>query len=119
MIDCEETWIEEAPPSRVFALRDYQINWKHRFNLARQTLTRMFGEGATGTGKTTFFASVAHDEVMAGGRVLIIENRDALIWQTAKRIEAETGIPVDIEKADAHASPHSQIVLASVQTLAR
>ncbi len=107
-----------AAPS--FRLRDYQGTWKAAFDEARKTFNRMLVDAATGTGKTTFFAAVSKDEwTLRNGRSLILENRDALVKQTARRIADETGIEVEIEMAGSHASPFAPIVVASVMTLAR
>ncbi len=113
---------DDEPPVnvRVFRLRDYQIDWKSKLEVDRQTFARLLLDAATGTGKTTFFAAVAHDEwVHRGGRTLILENRDKLVRQTAERIEKETGLECAIEMAGEHASLTAPVVVASVQTLTR
>lgn len=109
--------------ARTFRLRDYQHGWIDQVKKDRDTFTRILGVGATGTGKTTFFAAMAHSEVTnavkLGGRVLVLENRDKLVRQTAKRISQETGVEAEIEMAGEHASPYALIVVASVQTLCK
>lgn len=107
------------PSARVFSLRDYQRIWKGNFEEDRITFSRMLGVAATGTGKTSFFASVAADEWGRGGRTLILENRDKLVRQTAARIAAETGLQADVEIAEDSASPFAPIVVASIQTICR
>ncbi len=119
MIGMEEFDLGASPVAHGFNLRDYQINWMDCVRGARVEHSRILGVGATGTGKTTFFAAMAAEEVAAGGRVLVLENRDKLVRQTAKRIAKETGVEADIEMADDHATPFSKIVVASVQTLCR
>lgn len=106
------------PPQRI-ALRDYQEGFRAAIREDRRTLSRLLLESATGTGKTTLFAAVSADECDAGGRVLVLENRDKLVRQTADRITRETGIEAEIEMASHHASPFARVVVASVQTLCR
>ncbi len=111
---------EPASPSRAFALRDYQHEWNKCVAEDRKTFSRLLVVAATGTGKTTLFASVAASEWnVSRGRTLILENRDKLVRQTAKRIANETGLEADIEMASERASPFAPIVVASVQTLCR
>lgn len=105
--------------TRSFALRDYQIKWMNDVREDRKVFSRVLGVAATGTGKTTFFAAMAAEEWKKGGRTLILENRDKLVRQTAKRIATETGLEAEIEMANYHASPFAPIVVASVQTLCR
>lgn len=106
----------EAEP-RAFALRDYQIACKEAVREGWAQHKRQLVDMATGCGKTSIFSSVVKDEVDAGGRALVIANRENLVSQGARRIEAETGADVDIEMAGAHASLSAPIVMASVQTL--
>lgn len=100
-------------------LRDYQQRWLNRIAEDRKEFSRVLLVAATGTGKTSAFAAVAADEWSLGRRTLVLENRDKLVRQTAKRIEDETGLEVRIEMADEHASPFVPVVVASVQTLTR
>lgn len=109
----------DPPQKPAFGLRDYQVAWCKAVEEDRKTFTRVLGVAATGTGKTTFFASVAADEAARGGKTLILENRDKLVRQTAKRIADETGLEAEIEMAEIHASPFAPVVVASVQTLCR
>lgn len=103
----------------LFALRDYQLKWKDAVKEDRKTFSRVLVVAATGAGKTEFFAAVAADEWDSGGRTLVLENRDKLVRQTAKRIADRTGLEADVEMAADHASPFAPIVVASVQTLCR
>ena len=106
-------------PARGLVLRDYQIAAKQAVAEGWATYKRQLIDAATGTGKTTLFASIAADEWKAGGRTLILENRDALVRQTAKRIADETGLGCEVEMAGEHATPFAPVVVASVQTLCR
>lgn len=113
----EVEWADEAP---AFTLRDYQQEWRACVAEDRKTFSRVLGVAATGSGKTTLFAVVASDEWrLHNGRTLVLENRDKLVRQTAKRIRDETGLDVDVEMAGDHASPFAPVVVASVQTLCR
>lgn len=78
---------------------------------ARSTLLVM----ATGTGKTTVFSEVIRRRA---GRCLVLAHRDELIRQAAKRIGAQTGRTISIEKAEERAG-RTQVVVASIQTLAQ
>lgn len=108
------------PIERSFRLRDYQHGWMAAVAKERETFWRLLGVAATGTGKTSFFAALSYEEVLQrGGRVLILENRDKLVRQTAKRILKETGIEAEVEMASDRASPFARVVVASVQTLCK
>jgi superfamily II DNA or RNA helicase len=111
--------LDEEPVRSRLTLRDYQQEWVADFREERKTYSRLLKVAATGTGKTTFFAAVAAEEWDRGGRTLILENRDKLVRQTAKRIATETGLDVGVEMAGDHASPFDPVVVASVQSLAR
>lgn len=100
-------------------LRDYQERWHEKTVEDRKTFSRILLVAATGTGKTSYFAAEAAEEWKNNRRTLVLENRDKLVRQTAKRIAEETGLEVSIEMADEHASPFSAVVVASVQTLCR
>jgi len=96
-------------------LRPYQENAlrsiKQEFVENRTTLY----VAATGTGKTTVFGALAKDWP---GRVLVLAHRDELIQQSAQRLRAMTGEPVDIDKAESIGG-HSRLTVASIQTLCR
>jgi superfamily II DNA or RNA helicase len=103
-----------------FSLRDYQIAAQNATTEGWKTFQRQLLAMATGTGKSTIFASLAANEwINNHGRTLILENRDALVRQTAKRIKDETGMECEIEMADLHASITAPVVIASVPTLCR
>lgn len=102
-----------------FTLRDYQTEAVIKVREGWATYSRQLIDMATGTGKTSLFAAIAAEHWDMGLRTLVLENRDALVRQTAKRIKEETGLDADIEMAGDHASPFAPVVVASVQTLAR
>lgn len=117
MIETVTVEFDEEPR---FRLRPYQERWMQNFQTWRQTHHRLLLDAATGTGKTSFFAAcAAHEWSALNGRTLVLENRDKLVRQTAKRIASETGLTADIEMAADHASPFAPVVVASVQTLCR
>lgn len=109
---------DDAP---AFKLRNYQLEWYSSVENDRAYgLTRLLIDASGGLGKSTFFAFLAKQEwERFGKRTLVLANRDRLVRQSAKRMTEETGLEVDIEMAEHHASPFAPIVMASVQTLAR
>lgn len=76
---------------------------------ARSTLLVM----ATGLGKTVCISNICKTWP---GNILVLAHRDELITQAWKRIEADTGEWVEIEKAESH-SYVARIVVGSVQSL--
>lgn len=106
------------PPHR-FALRGRQPEWLATIISDLATKSRVLVVAPGGVGKTTLFAALAAHYHTLGIRTLVLENRDRLTRQTADRIRSETGIDVEIEMGDEHASPFAPIVVASVQTLGR
>ena len=71
---------------------------------------------ATGTGKTTSFVERTRRCKLNGGRTLILADRDELIRQPQRKLEA-IGIVADIEKARERAGLSAKVVIASVQSL--
>lgn len=102
-------------------LRSYQNAWKANTLAARSKgLSRLLLDAVGGSGKTTYAGSLALDAWRARqGRTLILENRQQLVEQTAKRLADETGLEVDIEMGGHRASPHAAVVVASVASLGR
>ena len=110
---------EEAQTTSI-TLRDYQQAARAAVTQGWLAYSRQLLDMATGTGKTSICSIMALDRWTKNkGRTLVLENRDALVRQTAKRLSDETGLEVDIEMAGEHASPFTPIVVASVQTLCR
>ncbi len=105
-------------PSRI-TLRGHQADWLDALETDLLTHTRLLAVAPGGVGKTTLFAALAARHHARGIRTLVLENRDRLTRQTADRIRNETGLDVDVEMGDDHASPFAPIVVASVQTLGR
>lgn len=71
----------------------------------------------TGAGKTILFSHMAHAELPR--RTLILAHREELIDQAIQKLNKATGIFAQKEKAESSASHHSEVVVASVQTMAR
>lgn len=77
---------------------------------------------ATGTGKTTTFAHLAHHwpereyAKELSDRVLVLSHREEILFQARERLAKMTGEFVGLEKAEARAGLE-RIVVASVQTL--
>lgn len=107
-----------TPPAGEIQLRPYQLEACERIMEswlgARSTLC----VASTGTGKTTIFSEILHRRRKAG-RSLVLAHRDELIRQAAKRIGKQTGLGVEVEKAEEVASRSADVVVASVQTLSK
>jgi superfamily II DNA or RNA helicase len=102
-------------------LRDYQ-------SAALEALRASWGRGTrraaavlpTGAGKTVVFAHLARDEVSRGGRVLVLAHRDELISQAVDKLhDVAPGLRVGIVKAAREETAGRDVVVASVQSLAR
>lgn len=100
-------------------LRGRQQEWVDAIEADLRDHTRLLAVAPGGIGKSTVFAFLAARFHERGVRTLVLENRDRLTRQTAKRLQDETGIPVEIEMGDEHASPFAPIVVACVQSLGR
>lgn len=102
-------------------LRPYQIE-------AIEAAERFWGENPlkncaialpTGAGKSVVMASMAHREVDRGGRVVIIVHRQELVEQTIEKLRAvDPLLFIGIVKAQRN-EVAAEVVVASVQTLAR
>lgn len=111
-------------------LRDYQLKTTSALCKAffQDGQNRILIKKPTGTGKTVWFASLLRDETLArwlgslpkkGAQMLVIAHREELLTQAQAKIQAQNpGLMVDIEQADNHASRYSDVVVASIQTLA-
>jgi superfamily II DNA or RNA helicase len=106
----------EAPS---FELRDYQVDCLNAIREGWNTISRSLAVLCTGAGKTIIFSQVIKEEIGKGGKVLVLCHTDELIDQAIDKLEQSTGIEADKEKANEVASPHSAVVVASIQTLCR
>lgn len=79
-------------------------------------MRRVLGVAATGSGKTVMAAELIK---RMGKKTLFIADAKELVWQAADKIQKWTGQIVDIEMGDRQASPFSQVVVATSQSLAR
>src|SRR5215472_623524 len=74
---------------------------------------------ATGGGKNMVASATSAHLLKTGARVLFLANRNELCQQPIATFRDQTGIVPSIEKAESKASLHSELVIASVQTLSR
>lgn len=91
-------------------------------------LNRLLVQAATGIGKTTMFAALPTYPGLSewlgqfdakDRRMLVIAHREELIDQAARRIHQQNpDLHVSVEQADRYASRFSDVVVASIQTLA-
>lgn len=92
-----------------------------------QGLRRLLVKKPTGTGKTVWFAALLEllGEWLAtlpkkkGAKLLVIAHREELLDQALEKIQrANPGLMCSIEQGDRHANRYSDVVIASIQTLA-
>lgn len=75
---------------------------------------------ATSAGKTLIAAHLADTLVNRfGGRVLFVADREELIQQPVEKFHQACGIMADVHRGSSKASGMSDVVVASIQTLAR
>lgn len=98
-------------------LRAYQVDALTRVEAAEaRGVRRQLGVAATGLGKTIMFCALAQRR---GGRTLILAHRDELVNQAVEKVrEVWPGVDVGIVKGTED-NVRAQVVVASVQTLAR
>lgn len=110
-------------------LRKYQTDALAAVCAARAAgQNRVLVKSPTGTGKTVTFSAMLKwpdlraflEQFPRGDRgMLIIAHREELLDQAARKIlAANPDALVSVEQADRHAHPHSDVVVASIQTLA-
>lgn len=106
-----------GPVGVAIELRDYQVDALARFGRARERgITRQLGVAATGLGKTVIACALARE---LNVRTLIVAHRDELIEQAAAKVrEIWPGVRVGIVKGESN-DVTADVVVASVQTLAR
>lgn len=106
-----------APPGlSTVALRPYQANAIAAiYSACARGIRRQVLALPTGTGKTVVFVELIRQR---GGRALILVHRDELIGQTLDKLDIVGLNDVGVVKAERDEHDH-QVVLASVQTLAR
>src|SRR5215475_15340217 len=101
-------------------LRDYQLDALERVKTAyKQGRRRVLVSLPTGTGKTVVLASIPRHFRMKK-RLLVIAHREELLIQAEQKFRAiDPELKIGIERAEDYASNESQVVIASVPTLAR
>jgi ATP-dependent helicase IRC3 len=116
-------------------LRPYQLDAGKALEACffDQDRNRILIKKPTGTGKTVWFASLLKefDRLRAwletlkaekrhkGAIMLVIAHREELLDQAAEKIQRQNpGLMVSIEQGDRHANSYSDVVIASIQTLA-
>ena len=101
------------------SLRDYQHDCLAAIEAGWKQFNRQLCVLAGGCGKTVLFSHLAKTEVDRAGRVLILAHTDELLDQAADKLRRSTGLEAEKEKAEDHAGPYAQVVIASIQTLSR
>jgi ATP-dependent helicase IRC3 len=106
--------------SRGIELRDYQIEALERVKKAyTEGRRRVLVSLPTGTGKTVVFASFPRHFKMKK-RLLVLAHREELLIQAEQKFRGvDPDLKIGIERAEDYASSESQVVIASVPTLAR
>lgn len=110
-------------------LRPYQRDTQDAIWCAYQKgANRILIQKATGLGKTVTFASLPkHPQIAAwlaqfaerDRRMLVLAHREELIQQAAEKLHhANPDLYIGVEQGDVAAAPFSDVVIASVQTLA-
>lgn len=109
-----------APPiqsSAGIVARPYQVEARDAIAREFQTKQSTFVSLFTGAGKTVLFSFETLDAVEAGGKVIIIVDRDELVQQTAATIARVLGFDPTIDQAERWSDPQNRVVVATVQTL--
>ena len=98
-------------------LRDYQRECLDAIVArAERGAKRLLVALPTGTGKTVIFSQLPR---VLPGKMLVMAHREEFLDQAAEKIEwANPELKVDVEQPHRHASPMSEVVVASIQTLA-
>ncbi len=112
-------------------LRPYQLDAIESIASAQATdgQNRLLVKMPTGTGKTVMFAALLKTlgqrfEYLIkgkrkGARMLVIAHREELLDQAADKItRSNPGVMVSIEQGERYSNPYSDVIIASIQTLA-
>lgn len=105
----------------ILKLRDYQAEAITKIRRAWATGTRRVAVVLpTGAGKTVIFAHLAAIMHELGVKTLVLAHRDELIAQAAAKLRAVApDLRVGVVKGDREEIRHRDVIVASVQTLAR
>ena len=100
-------------------LRDYQTEALARVKDAYKAgKRRVLVSLPTGTGKTVVFAHFP-TALRMKKRLLVLAHREELLTQAEQKFRAvDPGLKIGIERAEERAASDTQVVIASVQTLA-
>jgi superfamily II DNA or RNA helicase len=106
--------------SLMLELRRYQAEALESVKAAyRNGKRRVLVSLPTGTGKTVVFAHFP-SALRMRKRLLVIAHREELLLQAEDKFRAaDPSLKIGMERAESYASPDSQVVIASVPTLAR
>jgi len=100
-----------------YVLREYQkkaiVAIIEKFKANDKTLLRM----PTGTGKTVVFAYISYLFLRSSKKVLILQNRRNLVFQTAKAFQNAIGIESNIIMGSDMRLSNTNMTVATVQTL--
>jgi len=100
-------------------LRPYQVEDIERLRDAfRQGAKAPLYQLSTGGGKTVVFSHVIKSAIAKGTRVLVLAHRRELIKQASAKL-TELGVPHGIVAADMDRDHGAQVIVASIQTVAR
>ena len=102
--------------------RPYQINAMEAIATAYdQGWRQQIASLATGTGKTFIFSALFEKlRSRLSGQMLVLAHTDELCKQNYDGlVEANPDAKVSVEKAEQHANPNADIIMASVQTVGR
>ena len=102
-----------------FQLRPYQENMVSEILGSLAQHDSVIGQLPTGGGKTIILSAIAHEFIKRGENVCLLSHRDELVNQGAAKLEAISGQPVGIIKANYPDDGDRLIQSASVQSLVR
>jgi superfamily II DNA or RNA helicase len=108
---------QDDAPAPGWRYRDYQVECLTAIEDGWKRYGRQLCVLATGMGKTILFSAEAHKTYKAGGKTLILADREELVDQAIDKLARSTGLIADKEKAESFGSLDAPVVVASVQTL--
>lgn len=98
-----------------------QIAYLDAIREAWKQFQRLLVVSPTGSGKTVMFTWVVAEYLREtfDGRALILVDQDELVWQTIRKLRDVAGLHGEAEKAEWRATQEVQVVVATVQSMAR
>ncbi len=100
-------------------LRPYQLDCQSAFQRGWEEFDKQLGVVPTGGGKTIIFSKMARVAADAGERTLVLVDQSELAFQTVDKMKRAAGLICEVEKAEFSATIGAQVVVATVQTMAR